>query len=52
MLNIFKDGKRITPTDDSSGYVPTYEVEKLKDPSIYVLAAEDREESGLTRKER
>lgn len=43
MLNFFKDGKRITPTDTGE-YIPRYEVEKLKDPSIYVLAEEDRKE--------
>jgi hypothetical protein len=46
-LKILKDGKVIAEAvDDREVFLPTYESEKTKEPSIFILAEEDREEKG------
>jgi hypothetical protein len=51
-LKIFKDGKVIAEAvDDRAVFIPTYESEKTKDPSVFNRTEEDREgEGGLTPK--
>lgn len=51
-LKIFKDGKAIVEAvDDRTVFIPTYESEKTKDPSVFNLTEKDRiGEGGLTRK--
>jgi hypothetical protein len=39
-------GEIVAQAIDDQNYVPVYEVEKLKDPTLYNLAEEDRKEKG------
>lgn len=43
-IRIFKDGELIAEAvDDRTNFLPTYESEKTKDPSVFNLTEEDRE---------
>jgi hypothetical protein len=49
-LKILKDGIVIAEAvDERTNFIPTYETEKTKDPSIFILTEADRDRNeGLT----